>query len=132
MNGRAIQFFVALILCVGVCRMLFPCPLDHASEGQISSSSEISLKDVEQEYPYRQLTISAAKANDNPGPTLPISLCEKEETDDEDETSDVHDQPVSLPGWHSGATFVDSLRQSRKVSPVPLFVLLHSWRHFLS
>lgn len=128
MEGRAIRYFFAGILCVVACRVLLLYPLDRASE----KLTEISFRNVEQEDPAKHSTIFAAKPNSNPGFALPISVCEKEETDDEDEASDVHDQPVNLPGRHSEATFVDLQKQPRKVSPVPLFILLHSWRHFLS
>jgi hypothetical protein len=131
MRGRAIPFFIVLILCIAACRVLFLFPPDH-TKGQLSNSIEILLKDAGQRFHCRQLTISPAKANWNPDLTAPISLCEKEETEDDDETSDAHDHPLNLHGRHNEAVLVNSLEQSRKISTVPLFVLLHSWKHFLS
>lgn len=103
---------------------------DPENEKLVPGSIATAFKNAE--CPSKYSIISTEKGNDNHDYDHPNSVWEKEETDDEDETSDIHNQPVSLSGCCGENTFVDLLRLSRKVTQVPLFILLHSWKHFLN
>lgn len=128
MKGRAI-FFSVVTLCVGACSMfLFYLP-NYGNEKPVASSAAASFKETEC-LPKHSI-ISTEERSDNSNCDHPKSVFEKEETDDENETSDIHNQPVSLSGRYNDNKFVDSLRQSGKVTHVLLFILLHSWKHFL-
>ena len=131
MNGRVIQFFLAAIFCVGVCNMLFQRPEDPIKETQPSGRAEASFQHVESEY-FQNCSISPSKPHNYSGFLLSLLVWEVEETDDEKEISDFQGEKESLPEVYNGTAFVDPLRQSNHVSSVPLFIVLHSWKHFLS
>lgn len=132
MKGRVVQYFFAIIFCVGVSKTLFPHLLDDVINTHTSNLAEISFENDEREYSLKRSIISAAKAHSDPDFLLAFAVWEIEETDDDNDASDFYSQPGALAGTQSEELTADFLVQSGKFSPVPLFILLHSWKHFLS
>lgn len=132
MNGRGIQYFFAAIFFVGVYSALLPHSQDPNKETQYSRRAEISFKNIDRKYASENCNVAAAKPHNYSGFLLSLLVAEVEETDDEKEVSDFQVKQENLLGGHNETTFVDFLSQSDRVSPVPLFIFLHSWKHFLS
>ena len=132
MKGRVIKNFFAAIFCVGACSVLFLHLQDAIKESQPAGPNEVSFQNAELKYSSEHCSISAAKNHNYSGFLLSLLVGEVEETDDEKEVSDFQDEQGNLLGSHNETTFVDFLRQSDLVSTVPLFIFLHSWKHFLS
>jgi len=127
MRGKVVQYFFALIFCVCAYALLFP----HSQKAtQHSSRAEISLKNVDHKYASENCI--AAKTPNYPGFLLSLLVGEVEETDDEKEVSDFQDEQENLLVTYNETTIVEFLSQSHRVSSVPLFIFLHSWKHFLS
>lgn len=112
--------------------MLFHGPPDTVKETRPAGSTEFSFENVERKYSSEDCSISAAKTHNYSGFLLSLLVWEVEETDDEKEVSDCHGEQDNVREVHNETTFVDFLRQSNHVSSVPLFIVLHSWKHFLS
>jgi hypothetical protein len=133
MRGRVVWYFFAVIFCVGASRTLFPHLLADARELQTLNPTEISFENGDREYSSsHSIIISAGKGHRHPDFLQPFPVWEIEETDDENDTSDFYDHPRSLPEKQSELACPDLPLQSSEASPIPLFILLHSWRHFLS
>jgi hypothetical protein len=132
MKGRVVWYFFAVIFCVGASRTLFPHLLDEVRKTQTSNPTEISFENVEHKHSSRHSIISTAKGHSYPDFLLPRSVWEIEETDDENDASDFYNQEGNLPERQSEVERLDVPLRSSNASPVPLFILLHSWRHFLS
>jgi hypothetical protein len=132
MKGSVIQLFLAAIFCAGACSMLFQGPQDIVRETRPSVSSEFSFENVEHKYPSEDCSISAPKTHNYSGFLRSFLVWEVEENDDEKEVSDFPDEQRSLLEAKSEAAIAIFLRQSNYVPSVPLFIFLHSWKHFLS
>lgn len=131
MSGRVIQYFFAAIFCVGVFGFLFH-PQDLMNQTQPFGHAEISFQEVGHDYSSESCTISAAKTHNYSDFLLSLFVWEVEETDDEKEVSDFQGEKGNVHEVHNETTFVDFLRQPDRVSSVPLFIVLHCWKHFLS
>ena len=131
MNGRVLRYVFAIIFCAGAWSTLIPHPQHPIRETQPSSRAEISEK-VERKYSSENCVISAAKTHTHSGFLLSLLLGEVEESDDEKDVSDLHREQANSSEIHHETAFVDFLRPSGHVSSIPLFIFLHSWRHFLS
>jgi hypothetical protein len=132
MKGRVIQLFLAAIFCAGAFSMLFHGPQDIVKETRPAGSTELSFENVERKYSSEDCSISAAKTHNYSGFLLSLLVWEVEETDDEKEVSDFPDEQANLPEAHYETEFANFLRQSNHIPSVPLFIFLHSWKHFLS
>ena len=132
MRGRVIQYFFAAIFCVCAYSLLFPLSQYPIKKTQHSSRAEISFKNVDHKYASENCSVSAAKTHNYSGFLLSLLVAEVEETDDEKEASDFQVKQENLLGGHNETPFIDFLSQSDRVSSVPLFIFLHSWKHFLS
>jgi hypothetical protein len=131
MKGRVSQYLFAVILCVVAYSNLFPHLLDTAGNPQDLKAAGIFVKNEAREHRSRQIIVSAARSS-NHSDLLPSRLVwEVEETDDEDGASDDCHPGENLSKHCSETAFIDLITRSNKVTPVPLFILLHSWRHFL-
>jgi hypothetical protein len=132
MKGRVIQLFLAAIFCAGAFNTLFQHPQDIVKETRPAGSTEFSLENVERQYSSEDCSVSTAKAHNHSGFLRSLLVWEVEETDDEKEVSDFPDEPVYLPEAHYETAVANFLRQSNHLPSVPLFIFLHSWKHFLS
>jgi hypothetical protein len=132
MKGRVVEYFLAAIFCVGACSTLFLHPQYPIEETQPSVRAEVSFRHVDSKGPFENCTISAAKTHGYSGFLLSLLAWEVEETEDEKEVSDFQDKHGNLPEVCNGTAFIDLLRRSDRGPSVPLFIFLHSWKHFLS
>lgn len=131
MKGRVSQYLFAVILCVVAYSNLFPHLLDTARNPRHPKAAGSSVKNEAGEHRSRELVVSVARSS-NHSDLLPSCLVwEVEETDDEDGASDDCNTGENLSKHYSETAFIDLITRSNKVTPVPLFILLHSWRHFL-
>lgn len=128
MKGRVTQYFFAVILCIVAYSNLFPHLLANPQTPKTAGSS---VKNVAREHRSRQLIVSVARSSNHADLLPSLLVWEVEETDDEDEASDAYHPGGNLSKQYSETAFIDLITQSNKVTPVPLFILLHSWRHFL-
>lgn len=112
--------------------MLLHRPQDIARVTRPVSGTEFSFENVERVYSSEYCSISAAKTHNYSGFLLSLLVWEVEETDDEKEVSDFPDEQANLPEANYETAFADFLKQSNHIRSVPLFILLHSWKHFLS
>ena len=132
MKGRVIQLFLASVFCAGACSVQFLHFQDAIKESQPAGRDEVSFQNVEHKYSSEDCSISAAKTHAYSGFLLYFLVWEVEETDDEKEVSDFPDEQANLPEAQYETEFANFLRQSNHVPSVPLFIFLHSWKHFLS
>ena len=132
MKGRVVEYFLAAIFCVVACSTLFLHPQYPIEETQPSGRAEVSFQHVESKCSFENYSISAAKTQSYSGFLLSFLAWEVEETEDEKEVSDFQDKQGILPEVYNGTAFIDLLRRADRVSSVPLFIFLHSWKHFLS
>ena len=128
MKGRVTQYFFAVILCIVAYSNPFPHLLDNLRTPETAGNS---VKNVTWEHRPRQLILSPARSGNHSDLLPSLLVWEVEETDDEDEASDACHPGGNLSKQYSETAFIDLITKSNRVTPVPLFILLHSWRHFL-
>jgi hypothetical protein len=132
MKESVIQLFLAAIFCAVTCSMLFHGPQDIVRETCPSGSAEFSFENVERKYSSEDCSISAAKTHNYSGFLRSFLVWEVEENDDEKEVSDFPNGQGNLIEAHNETAVANFLRRSNHIPSVPLFIFLHSWKHFLS
>jgi hypothetical protein len=132
MKGSVIQLFLVAIFCVGACSMLFLSPQDIGKETWLSGSTGFSFENVGRNYSSVGCSISAAKTHNYSGFLRAFLIWEVEENDDEKEVSDFPVERGNLLQANNETAVANFLRQSNHILSIPLFIFLHSWKHFLS
>jgi hypothetical protein len=130
MKGRVIQLFLVAIFCGVACSMLLHRTRDIVIETRPSSTLEFSFENVERNS-SEDCNVSATTTHNFCGLLQSLFVWEVEENDDDKEESDFSDEQGNLAEAHKEAAVANFLRQASQVPAVPLFIFLHSWKHFL-
>lgn len=130
MKVRAIQVFLTAIFCGVACGTLFHRAQVIVTEPQPSGHIEFSFEDVERNS-SKDCNVYAATTRNFSDILQSLFEFEVEEKDDEKEESDFSDEQGNSTEAHKETAFANFLRKSNQVPSVPLFIFLHSWKHFL-
>jgi hypothetical protein len=116
------------VLCTIACKALFPYPSGDFSEHESVSNSQELNAGYSGSINYS--VISSVDTKKYPG--FPDFLIwENQETDDEDETVEGFEE-VPVNTRFCATRVANSSTLQLRGSAIPLFILFHSWKHFLS
>jgi hypothetical protein len=125
---KFIKHFLFGILCTIVCKALFPYPSGDFSRPEVVNTRETANAGKSDIHTYSPIAYFDAEKHI----AFPdITIWENQETEDEDETVEGLVEEASHVRF--GATIsANASALDLRASAIPLFVLFHSWKHFLS
>lgn len=116
------KYLLIGVLCTTMCKAIFPYPPGDFSKPEVNSTQ------VDDIHDYSLVSYIEAEKYFT---FLHFPIWENEETDDEDETSAEEYRKENLYLRFAAAKISNSSALDLRIFVIPLFILFHSWKHFL-